>query len=199
MALFPVAILLFSEIKPSYLLKKLLWLQPFILGIGILNPIFDHTMIPLGDFEISRGWLTFLNVIIKYNLSISGSILLVATTGIENLSMALRMIKVPRFFVLQLLITYHYLEIFMDEVSRITLAYKLRAPKEKGIRWDAWGSLLGQLVIRTFERSSRIHHSMVLRGFSLAYEPGSFRPLKTQDMLFFVAWILFFSLIKLFF
>lgn len=199
MALFPMTLLLFSEIKPSYLLKKLLWIQPFILGIGILNPIFDQTMIALGHLEISRGWLTFLNVFIKYNLSISVSILLLATTGIENLSMALRMIKVPRFFVLQLLITYHYLEIFMDEVSRILMAYKMRTPKGKGIKWDAWGSLLGQLVIRTFERSTRIHHSMILRGFSLEYEPGSPKPLKGSDFLFFITWILFFLLIKLFF
>ena len=59
---------------------------------------------------INSGWITFLSLSIKILLTVVVSILLIATTGMENLACALRMIKVPKIFVMQILLTYRYIQ-----------------------------------------------------------------------------------------
>jgi cobalt/nickel transport system permease protein len=53
----------------------------------------------------------------------------------------------------------------MKEVERISLAYSLRAPKQKGIHYKAWGSLLGQMLLRSIDRADIVYESMTIRGF----------------------------------
>ena len=43
-------------------------------------------------------------------------------------------------------------------------AYALRAPGEKGIHFRAWGSLLGQLLLRSVDRAQLVYESMLLRA-----------------------------------
>ena len=44
-------------------------------------------------------------------------------------------------------------------------AYSLRAPNQKGIHISAWGSFLGQLLLRSMDRAQELYYSMLLRGF----------------------------------
>ena len=54
----------------------------------------------------------------------------------------------------------------LDEVSAMTQAYSLRAPGQKGIHISAWGTFLGQLLLRTMDRADDLYEAMMLRGFS---------------------------------
>ena len=47
----------------------------------------------------------------------------------------------------------------------MTEAYHLRAPGQKGIHISAWGSFLGQLLLRSMDRAEALYESMELRGF----------------------------------
>ena len=47
----------------------------------------------------------------------------------------------------------------------MTDAYRLRAPGQKGIHISAWGSFLGQLLLRSMDRAEELYSSMRLRGF----------------------------------
>ena len=47
----------------------------------------------------------------------------------------------------------------------MTDAYYLRAPGQKGIHISAWGSFLGQLLLRSMDRAEELYSSMRLRGF----------------------------------
>ena len=51
----------------------------------------------------------------------------------------------------------------------MTEAYSLRAPGQKGIHVSAWGSFLGQLLLRSMDRAEALYHSMLLRGFRGEY------------------------------
>ena len=53
-------------------------------------------------------------------------------------------------------------------------AYSLRAPGQKGIHISAWGSFLGQLLLRSMDRAQALYESMELRGFSGEF-PGAVR------------------------
>ena len=58
-----------------------------------------------------------------------------------------------------------YIIVLLKEAERITLAYEMRAPGQKGIHWKAWGSLAGQLLLRSIDRAQVVYESMMLRGY----------------------------------
>ena len=195
---YPVIIFALAELPVAPILKRILIVCPFIIGIGILNPLFDHHTMVLGGIVISRGWITFLSIFIKCGLTVTASILLIATTGMDRLGAALRMLKVPKIFVLQLLLTYRYISVLIEEVARMQRAYSLRAPGEKGIRFGVWGSFAGQLILRTFGRAERVHQSMSLRGFTGEYNTGDITKVSFKDFVYLTAWSLFFIIMRIY-
>jgi len=96
--------------------------------------------------------------------------LLVATTGMNRLAAALRMLKIPKLFVLQLMLTYRYISVLLEEAERMLRAYMLRSPlqNENGIHIKDWGAFAGQLVLRTFDRHRGFIRQCVSEGL-----PGS--------------------------
>lgn len=194
---YPILLIVFAEIPIVPILKRVLLVEPLIIGIGILNPLFDHHTITLGDLEISRGWITFLAIFIKCGLTIVVSLLLVATTGMDKLAASLRMIKVPKIFVLQLLLTYRYVTVLIEEVSRMTRAYSLRSPGTRGIHYTAWGSFAGQLLLRTFDRAQHVYQAMILRGFAGEYHTGSIPKINRKDITYLSVWVLFFIISRM--
>ena len=195
---YPVLIFAFAELPVASILKRILLVEPLIIGIGILNPLFDHNTMILGGIVISRGWVTFLSIFIKCGLTVTASILLIATTGMDRLGAALRMLKVPKIFVLQLLLTYRYISVLIEEVARMQRAYSLRAPGEKGIRLSVWGSFAGQLILRTFDRAQRVYQSMSLKGFTGEYNTGDIAKVCFKDFAYLVAWSLFFIILRIY-
>ena len=51
-------------------------------------------------------------------------------------------------------------------------AYALRAPKQKGVHFKVWGSLAGQLLLRSIDRANNLYASMLLRGYQGEYYYG---------------------------
>ena len=82
-----------------------------------------------------------------------------------GLCAALRQLHVPGILVTLLLLTYRYVSLMLRQVSIMTDAYALRAPGQKGVHISAWGSFLGQLLLRSIDRGSELYQSMELRGF----------------------------------
>lgn len=193
---YPIIIFSIAEIPIIPVLKRVLIVSPFILGIGIINLFFDRIPIDIGGITISSGWITFLSLTIKASLTVVATFLLIATTGMENLAAALRMIKVPKIFVLQLLLTYRYITILLEEVSRMMRAYSLRAPGEKGINMKFLGSFAGQLLLRTYDRAQRVYDSMNLRGFNGEYNTGAVLRVRLNDFIYLILWCGFFIVLR---
>lgn len=190
---YPVVVFTLAELPLKPILKRILFVEPFIIGIGILNPLFDHQTVILSGIVVSRGWITFISILIKCGLTVTAALLLLATTGMDRLASALRALKIPRLFVLQLMLTYRYVSVLLEEVGRILNAYSLRAPGQKGIHWKSWGSLAGQLILRTFERAQAVYQAMCLRGFDGEYHMGNSAGIKASDFIYLAIWVLFFA------
>jgi cobalt/nickel transport system permease protein len=194
---YPVVIIGIAEIPVKALLKRVLLASVFVAGIGIFNPIFDREIrLIVLNIGISGGWISFLSVVLKCCFTVIGSLLMVATTGMDNIALAFRMLKIPKLFVLQLLQTYRYIIVLMEEVGTIINAYKLRAPGQKGIRFNSWGSLVGQILIRSFARAERVHAAMILRGFNGEYKTGFTKKLLRKDWIYIACWITFFIICR---
>jgi cobalt/nickel transport system permease protein len=197
LALYPLVLMAMADLPAKLMGKRLLVLEPFVLGIGLFSPFFDTNTLAIGDAVVSAGWITLLSILIKGTLTISAGLMLVATTGIDKVAEGLRMLKVPRVLVLQILLTYRYVLVLIEELSRMTRAYFLRAPLDKGIRRSVWGSFAGQLLLRTYDRARQIYISMTLRGFRGEYYSGKNTPMVACDWIYIIVWTLFFLLCRL--
>lgn len=195
---YPVFIITLADLPIVPILKRILFVAPLILGIGILNPLFDHQTIVIGGIHASRGWVTFLTLLIKSGLTVTVSILLIATTGMDRLAAALRLLKIPKIFVLQLLLTYRYISVLLEEVARMQRAYSLRAPGQRGVHLSVWSSFVGQLILRTFERAQRVYQAMSLRGFTGEYHTGGVARIGLSDLAYLLGWCLFFIIARLY-
>ena len=78
----------------------------------------------------------------------------------------------------------------------MTDAYHLRAPGQKGIHISAWGSFLGQLLLRSMDRAQELYSSMLLRGFHQHFHYAPVRPFKGKDAVFLLLSIAFFILVR---
>lgn len=195
--LYPVVLISLAELPLRYLLGRVLIATPFVFFVGIFNPLFDHTpLLHFNGLTITGGWLSFMVLLVKFWLTVMAALILVATSGINEIGAALLSFKVPRVFVMQLLFMYRYLSVLMEETGKSLRAYQLRNIEGRGIDRKAWGSLVGQLLLRTIDRAQRIYQAMLCRGFR--GELHRFRRKKAGigDGVYLLGWILFFILAR---
>ncbi|ACD22838.1 cobalt ECF transporter T component CbiQ [Clostridium botulinum] len=195
--LYPMILMILADIKITMIIKRLFVVLPFVICIGIFNPLLDHTsMLIIGNMYISGGWISFISILIKCALTVAASLILIATTGINKIALSLRLLKVPKLFVIEFLLTYRYITVLIEEVGRITRAYSVRSHIQKGIRFKDCGCLIGQLLIKTVERAERIYISMCCRGFERDYDIENNLKMKSNDYLYVSIWIMFFIIIR---
>jgi len=164
--LFPVAMVALGDLPAGYLLKKILLVAPFAFFIGVLNPFLDREiLLTLGPLAIPGGWVSFASILLRFTLTISAALILIATTSFPGVCMALEKLGAPRVFAVQLLFLYRYLFVLVDEGVRLTRARALRSFGRRGLGMRTFGHLSGQLLLRTLERAKRIHLAMLCRGF----------------------------------
>ena len=167
MLLFPLIGYALSTIPVHTCFYKLRYLIPLVAFVGIWNPILNRApAFTIGALTVSEGMVSFITLMLKGIYSLMASFLLIATTGIESLCYALRMLHVPKILVTALLITYRYISLLLSEAAAMSASYALRAPGEKGVRYKAWGSFLGSLLLRSMDRAQALYHSMQMRGFA---------------------------------
>lgn len=170
MVLYPVVLFQAAEIPVSLCFRKLRIVLPLVCAVGLVNPFLDHTpLLSLGTLTVTGGVVSMVTLMLKGVFSLMASFLLIATTSIDTLCAALRTLHVPDILTTLLLLTYRYIGVMLEEVSIMTEAYALRAPGQKGIHISAWGSFLGQLLLRSMDRAEALYHSMLLRGFRGEY------------------------------
>jgi len=164
--LFPVLLMTIGEIPVWFIIKKMIIVSPFAIFIGIFNPILDtRTAAVIFGVSLSAGWISFLSILMKFALTISVALLLIATTLFSGVCHALRRLGFPALFVSQLLFLYRYLFVLMEEAMRIIRARDMRSFGTRGTGMKVFMRLIGTLFIRTVNRAERIYCAMLSRGF----------------------------------
>jgi cobalt/nickel transport system permease protein len=181
----PVLLMTLGDIPPAFIMKKVLVLSPFALFVGILNPVLDPRVVTVaGGLTLSAGWISFLSIVLKYVLTISTALVLIATTSFPGVCHALRRLGFPALFVSQLLFLYRYLFVLLEETMRVVRARDQRSFGGKGTDLRVLVRIVGTLFLRTVERAERIYRAMLSRGFR--GELPVLRPhrLRTADVVF---------------
>ena len=197
MVLWPVLLFQLSGIEVRSCFYKLRIVLPLVMAVGLFNPFFDKTVVlQLGSLPVTGGVISMLTLMLKGVFCLMASFLLMATTPIDNLCAALRMLHVPKLLVTLLLLTYRYVGVMTEELAVMTDAYHLRAPGQKGIHISAWGSFLGQLLLRSMDRAQELYSSMLLRGYHQHLHYADIPPFRTRDALYMAGCALFFLLLR---
>ena len=161
-----------------------------------LVPLDRQIILRLGTLAVSGGTVSMLTLMLKGVLCLMASFLLVATTPFDSICAALRRLHVPKTLVTLLLLTYRYVGVMTEELAVMTDAYHLRAPGQKGIRVSAWGSFLGQLLLRSMDRAQELYASMLLRGYHQHFHYAPQKPFGKKDAVFLGGSLLLFALLR---
>lgn len=202
MIIYPLVVFMIGEIPFIDCLRRIKLILPFVVIVGIFNPFFNREPIQsIGNFVISAGMISMITLMFKGFFTLIAIYLLIITTKVDNICLALRRLHVPAILVDVILLTYRYIIVLMKEVERMVQAYSLRAPKQKGIQIKVWGSLVGQLLLRSMDRANEIYDSMCLRG-SGVIEKGHKKRLEQRfilkDLIWLVIWIVVLLAIRIF-
>lgn len=159
-------IMALSEISHGTILKRFLLALPFCAMAGISNIIFDRkTAMVIGGIAISYGVLSLFTIMLKAYLCVTSVLILIATTPISQITASMRAVHIPKIFVTLFELTYRYIGTLLEEAGSMHMAYMLRSPDKKGVDMKHMGSFVGQLLLRSFDRSERVYDAMKCRGY----------------------------------
>ncbi len=197
--IYPIILIALGNLPAGYLLHKVLVAAPFAFFVGIFNPFLDRAaLVQLGPLELSGGWVSFGSIMVRFFLTVSAALILIASTGFNPVCMALEKMGAPKSLAVQLLFLYRYLFVLTEEASRLARARSLRTFESRGLGFRVYSSMIGQLLLRTLDRAKRIHQAMRCRGFD--GEIRIVRPLKISraDLGFLLGWCGLFILMRIY-
>lgn len=168
----------YARLPLQYLVKRLPYPGIFILATVALLPFISGQTI-LWQW----GWLTLRQEGIESGILIAGrfvsivvlGFILLGTTPFLEIMRAMRSLKVPALLTDMTLLTYRYLFEIIDQLSTMRQSMRLRGygsqPQSLTRRVSWLSSLLGSLLIRSYDKSQRVYQAMHLRGYGQNSNP----------------------------
>lgn len=196
MGVYPIATFVLGEVSFKTSLKRLRVILPIVCLVGIVNLFFERKPIAeIAGITVTTGMVSMLTLTLKGVYSVFASYLLIVTTPIEKICHALRRLHIPTVIVTQILLTYRYIGLLLDEAHHMMQAYSLRAPNQKGVHFKVWGSLVGQLLLKSIDRADEVYESMLLRGYQGEFYYTANMHCQIKDYLYLAAWCAVFLLL----
>lgn len=196
---YPILLMSFGEIPYRPVLTRLLAALPFSFFAGLSNPFFDReTALLLLGIPISWGMLSFLSILIKTVLTVMAVLILIATTPMDKLACQMIRIRIPKIFVMQLMLTFRYLSLLINEAANMMTAYHLRSSRQKGIQLAHAGTFMGQLLLRSFARAEKVYVAMKCRGFNGEYQFATSDRMRRGDFIYGILLCIAFLLMRWF-
>ncbi len=149
----------------------LLWVTLPLTGGG--EQIINFFSLHLSGKGIALAWLITLKTNAIYLILTA----LMTTSTVTEIGHGLERLHLPPKLILLLLTTYRYLSRIELEYQRLRRSATLRCfhGRSNLHTYRTYGYLIGMTLIRSYERSRRVHQAMLMRGFD-----GSF-PLLTRQ------------------
>jgi cobalt/nickel transport system permease protein len=152
--IFLVVIAALSRIPAGFLLKRLLFLEPFVFSIAVLTLLQPN------------GEIVFVSIVVKSTLALFTMVVLSNTSPFAEILGVLRRIGIPPLFITVLALMYRYLFVLIDEAERMQRARLSRTFRRNRLqRWHMLATLAGELFVRSTERAERIYAAMCARGW----------------------------------
>lgn len=165
-----------SGISVWSLNRKAVLALPFALtAITLLVTVPGQPVASIAGLTITdTGLARFIGIVCKSWLSMQVALLLILTTPMPELLSALGVLRVPPMLIAILSFMYRYLFILRDEAEKLLRARAARSgavagsPHGGSLLWRAriTGGMVGNLFLRSYERSERVSAAMLARGYN---------------------------------
>jgi len=166
MILYPLILFASTDLSFADAMRRLRFILPVVCAVGLVNPFLDRTILyTVSGVGIRGGVISMITLMLKAVLTVLAAYLLAATTPLDEICRAMRQLHFPQILVTVIWLIVRYITLLLEEASAVTTAYHLRAPSRKGIAMGEWGSLAGQMLLRSMDRAQVLYESMCLRGF----------------------------------
>ncbi len=177
-----------AHLDAMHLLRRLLVVNVFVLMLWLVLPFSfsGDTILSVGPLNMTQhGILYTLMLTVKCNAIVLINIGLLSTCGMFNVVHALNHLRVPNKLIHLLFFIYRFSHVMQHEYARLTDTLKIRGfrPKTSMHTYRTYGSIIGTLLIRAYERSEQIHRAMVCRGFKGKYWLLDHFALRRSDVL----------------
>ncbi len=161
-----------ARLAPGIVLARLAPVLPFML-LAALMPVVGRGAridVDLGPATIGLSrdglWAGF-GVAAKALLGASASVVLAATTPIDDIIAGLSRLRVPAALIAIVAFMVRYLDLLADELRRMRTSMVARCHDPRWL-WQARpiAASVGTLFVRSYERGERVHRAMLARGFT---------------------------------
>ena len=143
-----------SRISWRKLVKKMLCVEPFAVGVALLALA-----------QPNGGWI-FLALLVKNTLCIFCMILLSSTTRFSDILAVLRRLRFPSLLITTLALMDRYLFVLAGEAGRLARARKSRTfVRGRASAWRSAATVIALLFVRASERAERVYDAMCARGW----------------------------------
>ncbi|PKQ38247.1 MAG: cobalt ECF transporter T component CbiQ [Actinobacteria bacterium HGW-Actinobacteria-1] len=188
-ALFPIVLASEGGLTLELIGKRLLIAAPFAVFVGIFNPLIDREVVTrVAGLAISGGWVSYASILVRFVLTVSAALVLIATTRFNDIVLALERLGMPEVLATQLLLLYRYIFVLAEEAMRMSRARTLRSFDGRGMGMRVYVQMLGQLLLRTFARAERIYAAMLGRGFDGHVRSPRRLSFSAGDAVFILGW-----------
>jgi cobalt/nickel transport system permease protein len=146
--------LLFSLVSLGQLLRRVVYLTPFLLCVA------------LGAVVQPGAGVDWRIVVAKSALCLVTLVLLSSTTPFGAILQVLRRVGVPALLITTMALMSRYLFVLADETVRMRRARTSRTfVRGRRFTWEVLSTVAGRLFVRGIERADRIYDAMCARGW----------------------------------
>ncbi|NGO68308.1 cobalt ECF transporter T component CbiQ [Streptomyces boncukensis] len=157
-----------ARTPPVFVLKRMLIEVPFV-AFALLLPFVaegERVTVPGGLSLSASGLWGAWNILAKGTLGVAASVLLAATTRVDELLTGLQRLRLPAQLCQIASFMVRYGDVVADELRRMRIARLSRGFEARGPRqWGVLAKTAGALFIRSYERGERVHLAMLSRGY----------------------------------
>ncbi|KIX13708.1 cobalt ECF transporter T component CbiQ [Dethiosulfatarculus sandiegensis] len=139
------------------------------------------------DFVFARAgidlaWLITLKVNAIFMVTMS----LLSTCQVHELGHGMARLGAPEKLVALFLLFFRYVYLIQEELSRLSQAMRIRCfkPGTNFHTYSSYASLLGMLLVRGFDRGTRVHQAMLCRGWQGRYNCLDYLAWQKKDTFF---------------
>jgi cobalt/nickel transport system permease protein len=184
-----VFLIVLSTLSIRKVLYRLLLVNGLIIFLWVFLPFTykGETLFTIGPLAGTKeGVLYASQITVKCNAILLVMIALLSTTPISTLGQAMGQLYFPDKIIHLFLFTYRYIHVIFQEYNRLINAMRIRGftPETNLHTYRSYAYLVGMLLVRSYDRSERIHKAMLCRGFHGKYYTLSRFSIKIGDILY---------------
>ncbi len=160
-----------SRLPFSYLISRLRYPGWFILAVVFWLPFMvgETVLFQWGELTLKlEGCQMAAVIVVRFFCILTISLVLFGTAPFLSTIKGLRSLGLPQVIVDMTLLAYRYLEEVGEMVNTMERAMKLRGFDKHYFNYrnlQVLARLIGSLLVRSYEKSTRIYQAMILRGY----------------------------------